>query len=219
MYDLVVYHKGCFDGFGSAYAAWLALGDTAKYIPMSYYDRPPIIKNKKVLVCDFSFDENTTKKYIQENVAYYNIDHHIKAIDNLTSIPNKNKYFDVNHSGAYLTWKYFFPDKPVPHFIELIEDYDLWKFTYSETKLFIASLSLLPYNFKEWHKLQELEYLCRKIRKGKHIIEYQESTVNILFKHSKIKRQKIDGTDYNIAYANTSTLKNELGNKLAKEAA
>lgn len=31
----------------------------------------------------------------------------------------------MDHSGAYLVWKYFFPDTDIPLFIRYIEDADL----------------------------------------------------------------------------------------------
>jgi len=33
---VVVYHKGCMDGFGAALVAWKKFGDQANYIPVSY---------------------------------------------------------------------------------------------------------------------------------------------------------------------------------------
>ena len=33
---IVVYHKGCMDGFGAALVAWKKFGGEASYIPVSY---------------------------------------------------------------------------------------------------------------------------------------------------------------------------------------
>ena len=40
----------------------------------------------------------------------------------------------MNHSGAMLTWKYFYPDKTPLRFLNYIEDYDLSRFNFAETK-------------------------------------------------------------------------------------
>ena len=64
MFTHIIYHKACPDGFASAYIAWKVLGNTPAYIPQSYYDKLPDIKNGKLLVCDFSFNEKETLKLI-----------------------------------------------------------------------------------------------------------------------------------------------------------
>lgn len=37
-------------------------------------------------------------------------------------------FYDVTHSGAYLAWKYYFPDEPVPLYVLYVEDRDIWQF-------------------------------------------------------------------------------------------
>lgn len=217
MFTHVIYHKACLDGFASAYIIWKLLGNKPKYIPISYYDEPPDIKNSRIIVCDFSFDYNTTKNYIKNNIEFYNIDHHKTAIDNLKKIKNDYKYFDIDHSGAYLTWDYFFPNKEMPKFIKLIEDYDLWKFNYEDTEKFILALNQLPFNFKLWEKLEDPKYLKKLIENGGKLLNYRNSLINIIIKSFKIKSQIIDNIKYKIAYLNSNLFKNELGNKIVTE--
>lgn len=218
MFTHILYHKACPDGFASAYVAWTILGDytetgeVIKYLPVSYYDKTPNIKNGKILVCDFSFNETETKKLIKNNELYYNIDHHITAIENLKNIDDKYKYFDVNHSGAILTWKYFYPGIEPPVFLNYIEDYDLWKFDYEETRAFNAVLKEIPYNFKDWHNFKDKEYLDNIIDKGKIIIEYQNSVIKFQLKHVCVRNQIIDNKNLKIAYLNTNFLINEIAN-------
>lgn len=209
----VLYHKACPDGFASAYVAWTVLGDKAKYISVSYYDKVPNIKNSKVLVCDFSFKEKETKKLIEDNEYFYNIDHHVTAVDNLKNIDDEHKFFDMNHSGAILTWKYFYPNKEPPEFLNYIEDYDLWKFEYENTKAFNAVLRQIPFSFYKWSKFTNEDFLNIMIEKGKIIIEYQESIINYQLKHVCIRKQEIGDKEYNVAYLNTNYLINEIANK------
>jgi nanoRNase/pAp phosphatase (c-di-AMP/oligoRNAs hydrolase) len=209
----VLYHKACPDGFASAYVAWTKLGDNVKYLPVSYNDPPPNIKNGKVLVCDFSFKEKATKKLIKNNEVFFNIDHHITAVDNLNNIDDKYKYFDMNHSGAILTWKYFYPDIEPPIFLNYIEDYDLWKFEFEETKAFNAVTKQIPFSFYKWDKFKDEKYLNKLIKKGKIIIDYQNSIINYQLKHICIRRQNINDNSYKIAYLNTNHLINEIANK------
>ena len=213
MFTHVLYHKACPDGFASAYVAWTKLGDEVKYLPVSYNDSPPNIKNSKVLVCDFSFNKETTKKLIEDNEIFYNIDHHITAINNLKEIDDKYKYFDVNHSGAILTWKYFYPNEEPLRFLNYIEDYDLWKFKFKETKAFNAATKQIPFRFLKWDEFKNNDFLDNIIKKGEIIIEYQNSIIKYQLKHVCIRRQKINNIIYKIGYLNTSYLINEIANQ------
>ena len=217
MFTHVLYHKACPDGFASAYIAWTKLGDNVRYVPVSYYDKPPKIKNSKILVCDFSFSEEVTKKYIKDNDEFFNIDHHITAVNNLKNIGDEYKYFDMDHSGAILTWKYFYPNEEPPIFLNYIEDYDLWKFEFEETKAFNAIIRQTPYNFNVWAKFSDANYLKKVIKKGKIIIEYQNSIINLQLKHISIRKEVINNVHYNIAYLNTNHLINEIGNEAVKQ--
>lgn len=217
MYTHVIYHKACPDGFGSAYVAWKVLGNDSAYIPQSYYETPPLIKDSSILVCDFSFNYQTTINYINNNEKFYNIDHHQSAFDNLSNIEHQYKYFDINHSGIYLTWKYFFPDSSIPRFVKYIEDYDLWKFDYPETKPFMIALNELQFKFNIWANLENDDFIDQLIEKGKILQLYQNNMVNIICKSAKIKNQIINNNSYKVSYVNTNLFKNEVANKLVAE--
>ena len=57
---LVLYHGDCPDGFGAAFAAWKALGDGADYRGVSHGEAPPAVDGRRVLICDFAYDRETT---------------------------------------------------------------------------------------------------------------------------------------------------------------
>jgi uncharacterized protein len=217
MFKHIIYHKACPDGFGSAYVAWKVLGNKSAYIPLSYYDAIPEIVNSKILVCDFSFNYENTLNLIKNNEKFYNIDHHQSAFDNLQELDDKHKYFDINHSGAYLTWKFFFPNDEVPTFIKYIEDYDLWKFNYEETKPFMLALNELPFNFRLWAKLEDENFVNDLVEKGRILLSFQDNLIKIISKSVKIKSQIIGDATYKVAYVNTNLFKNEVANKLVSE--
>ena len=222
MFTHVLYHKACPDGYASAYVTWTKIGNYTedgkliKYLPVSYYENVPNIKNGKILVLDFSFSETDTKKLIENNQVFYNIDHHITAIDNLTEIDEKYKYFDIEHSGVMLTWKYFYPDQEPPTFIKYVEDYDLWKFNYEDTRPFMVIFSKINYEFGEVDKFRNEMYLNEMIQKGKIIIEYQDSVIKFQLKHVHVRNEVINNCSYNIAYLNSNYLVNEIGNQCVK---
>ena len=64
--NCVIYHGNCTDGFGAAYAAWKLLGNRAEYHACKHGQIPPDVKGKTVVILDFSFNNETTKKMIIE---------------------------------------------------------------------------------------------------------------------------------------------------------
>ena len=78
--NVVIYHADCTDGFGSAYSAWKLLGNRAEYYACKHGQTPPDVKDKNVVILDFSFDNATTKQMIEVAEALLVIDHHKSAM-------------------------------------------------------------------------------------------------------------------------------------------
>ena len=140
----VWYHKNCLDGTGAALAAYQSFEDNAEYIPMCYGDDWPSIEGvKNIFMVDFSikFDDMVELSKKVESITV--IDHHKTAKDDLMrdDLPENVKVvFDMNHSGAVLAWRYFMNRLEVPKLFQHIEDRDLWKFDFPETKDVCAAL-------------------------------------------------------------------------------
>ncbi len=62
------------------------------------------------------------------------------TVERVNSSPAR---FDMNKSGAGLTWDYFFPDIEMPLFIKMVQDRDLWKWSIPNSKDFTAGLFTL----------------------------------------------------------------------------
>ncbi len=67
--NCVIYHADCTDGFGAAYSAWKQLGNRAEYHACKHGTTPPDVKGKNVVILDFSYDNATTKKMIEDAEA------------------------------------------------------------------------------------------------------------------------------------------------------
>ena len=74
------------------------------------------------------------------------LDHHLTAHDHYHSDPSVGNamaenghvaHFDLDHSGAMLSWQYFHPDEPAPELLRYVEDQDLWNWK-------------LPQSFPPW---------------------------------------------------------------------
>ena len=212
----VLYHKYCPDGFGAAYAAWLALGDTAEYIPMQYGGSVPDMPDIEwVYLLDFSFKkkdmEMLHREYGWERVIL--LDHHESALDNLEGM--KNCHLDMNESGATLSWKWFHTHEEVPLLMRYLRDRDLWKWEMPCSREVSAYIESLDFDFNVWYRFDRL---LRKdfgyiVDVGDHLLRLQKKYVrNIL---STATLRKIDG--YNIPTINSAILQSEIGHALLEE--
>ena len=71
------------------------------------------------------------------------------------SLPPRNLrlHFDLDHSGAVLTWRHFHPADPVPLLLQYVEDRDLWMNKLPDTKEVAAYVRAMPRGFPAWDAL------------------------------------------------------------------
>ncbi len=180
---IVIYHGGCSDGFGGAWAAWKKFGDKAHYYGASHGE-PPLdyLRGKTIYLVDFSYSPEVVQKLMKSNVRVTAIDHHVSA-ERATKLTYDYRYA-VNNSGCVLAWRYFHPKKPVPRLLLHIEDIDLWKFRIPHTKAVRAYLETQDMNFPTWDALaRELDRATSRamlIRLGGLVLSYQERLCNEL---------------------------------------
>src|SRR6185369_16472925 len=147
---LCIYHGNCADGFGAAWAVRKALGEIDFHAGV-YQEDPPDVAGKDVVMVDFSYKRPVLLEMAKNAKSILIIDHHKTAAEDLVNLPaNVITKFDMNHSGAVLTWKHFFPDQEPPILLLHIEDRDLWRFALQNTRQIQASVFSYPYDFKIW---------------------------------------------------------------------
>ncbi len=61
--------------------------------------------------------------------------------------------FDMERSGAMITWDFFFPGREAPPLIHHIQDRDLWRFDLPGTREIQAAVFSYPYDFDTWYGL------------------------------------------------------------------
>jgi len=155
---VVIYHKKCPDGFGAAYAAWKKFGDTAAYIPAGYGDDlPEGLEGKEVYILDFSFEHPDVMEHLVETAKrVVAIDHHESSKLLTEKVPEH--VYDASRSGATIAWSYFHPDTPVPRFMQILEDGDLYRYALPETRDIFSYLDVQPNDFSVWNDImRELE--------------------------------------------------------------
>jgi len=207
--NLVIYHAGCTDGFGAAYAAWKLLGDRADYHAAKHSEPPPDVVGKNVVVLDFSYDNATTKKLMKEAKNFLVIDHHKTAMVELHDVSCTR--FDMNHSGAMLAWKFFHPGKEAPRLIKFIEDRDLWKWEIPYSKEFSAAFDMVPFDFEEFDKYLDDSAVDNAQERGAYILAYSKTVISKIAKQAVPR--KMDGKD--ILVVNSSHWMSEIGAALS----
>lgn len=151
---VVIYHGECSDGFGGAWSAWKKFGETVDYIGAHHGDESPAgLIGKKIYFIDFIYSKSIMERLKQDNKKIVIIDHHKTAIDLLYLADEK--LFDINHSGAVLSWQYFHPNRTIPTILKHIEDRDMWRWKIDNSKEVLAYFDLLDFDFKIWSDIIE----------------------------------------------------------------
>lgn len=233
MKNFCLYHKSCADGFGSAFAVWKRYGDEFQYIGVNYqeplpqeisdliaenysskidFELEPVKCIDKLFIVDFSYNKDTLEQLEKITDHIFVIDHHVSAQENLKEWTPLNgvKIFDMNHSGAILTWKYLFPDKNVPLFLQYIEDRDLWKWQLPNSREFSAGLNNEEMNFKIWDYFLNMgqDTIEVMIRHGKTILQYQNKLVKSLAEKVEII---VNDDGHKVGVINSCLFQSELG--------
>ncbi len=214
MTTYVLYHDDA-DGYASALAAYLSLGDDATYIAVQYGQDFPIKDLRDhdfVYILDFSYPKEILEDIHSKVKQLVVIDHHETAMRQLDHLPYA--IFDMTKSGARLSWEYFHPGLEVPEVILLVEDRDLWKFTLEDTKAFDAGMRATgKYTDIHFWAVVYVDTVLRNkiIEDGRLLVRDLESRVTSFVKNpSKYRVVDIDG--HRVVVYNTTDNISELGN-------
>lgn len=182
---ICIYHGNCADGFGAAWAVrdahrtfnLLTAPEEISYHPAVYQTPPPDVTDADVIMVDFSYKSPVLLEMAAKAKSILILDHHKTAEVDLLDIelraPNVKTVFDMNRSGARITWEHYFKGSGItmPRLIEVIEDRDLWRFKLGQdfTREIQACLFSFPYDFDVWDKLMETE--LNSMRRDGEVIE------------------------------------------------
>ncbi|WP_051767954.1 hypothetical protein [Sphingobium sp. DC-2] len=155
--------------------------DKPQYVPANYGQTPPDATGKHVLIVDFSYKRDVLREMGKAAASVIVLDHHKTAQADLADWAVKDvagdfwagddplklvrqnderigqpiaALFDMSRSGARLAWE-FCHENEAPNLIQLIEDRDLWRFEYDETKPFSLWLRSEPFSFDRFELLSQ----------------------------------------------------------------
>ena len=236
MKTYVLYHANCYDGFGAAWAAWKLLSNNAIYIPVSYGNPPPeIAPDSTVYLLDFSYPPEVLLSLANRVYHLTILDHHKTAQQDLADLgrpahrfdvevnpPGLYVKFDMEESGASLSWEYFYEQnslvyKRVPSLIEYIKDRDLSRFDLQYSEEISAWLHSHPLDFQLWdtlsYDLEDTDSFSRFWREGAAILRSRSRQIESICRDP----QWIELGGIRVPCVNATTLFSECGDFLCRE--
>jgi len=201
---LVLFHAKCYDGHTAAWAFRHFKGPHAEFVPMGYGhpEDLPDCKGRMVWLLDISFPREVMKeRIIKPSIRTTVYDHHKTAEAELKGILEEMRdeglqrsadkiIFDVNRSGAGITWDELereagkkagihpprYNGQRSCRLIDYVEDRDLWAFKWPDSKEISAYISTVPMTFEDWDVLGDEmssgEGFARAKAKGQAIQQY-----------------------------------------------
>lgn len=188
---IILYHGGCPDGFGGAYAAWKKFGDTAEYIPLRHQKPAPEgLEGAHLYFIDFCYPKEQMDELIKIAASVTVLDHHEGMRDVVEGMPSF--VYDATRSGATIAWSYFHPETEVPLMLRYVEDVDLYTFTLPDARPLLSYLYSNPFEFPVWDTLVsrvENETDRREmVRRGEIFKEYADALIRQLAEHATLVR-------------------------------
>lgn len=209
---IVLYHGGCDDGFGAAWAARHILGDSATYIAANYGEAlPDIPDGAEVWMLDFSYPRDVLAalagRLHSTGGMVAVLDHHKSAAEDLAGLSFAR--FDMDKSGARLAWEDFMSPHDLPPLLAYVEDRDLWRFALPGTKEITAYVRSFPREFTTWDALEKMVRLSTTgVRnEGAAILRATAQHVEAHVRHAALVRL---GPDM-VPCVNATMLQSEIG--------
>lgn len=213
----VLYHGGCGDGFGAAYAAWKKFGDTAEYIPVQHgRPAPDHLEGKALYFVDFCYTRELMEPLVASAKSVTVLDHHLGNRDVVESMPEY--VFDDARSGATIAWSYFHPGTAVPVLLQYVQDGDLYTHTLPDSRAMLAYMYAQPFHFEAWDELcAQLEDETTRtplLEKGKIYAEHYAILIEQIAKKAVLV--SFEGHECYVVTA-ASMFVSDVGNRLALE--
>lgn len=174
----VIYHGNCLDGFTAAWAMKRSLvtGPTTQYVAANYGDAPPDVDGRDVWIVDFSYPRDVVLDIKRRAAHLVIFDHHKTAAEALDGLDFA--VFDMNRSGAGITWDQMVSTKSRHWLVDYVEDRDLWRFKLDHSKEVNAWIGACRRDsFADWDALAETP-LPQVIAKGEAVLAYIDRYVH-----------------------------------------
>ena len=164
MRRVCLYHAGCPDGFGAAWAVWRSWGASGHYEARGHDDAldAAAFSGAEVVWVDIAPQNHHLRSLLHVAARVVVLDHHVSSQGRYQSDPEladavarggHHVCFDLEHSGAALAWRHFHPGQELPDLIAYVEDQDLWTWKLPRSREVNAAISVAPYAFEAWDEM------------------------------------------------------------------
>ncbi|MBN3951901.1 MAG: hypothetical protein HWQ38_37745 [Nostoc sp. NMS7] len=158
----IIYHNikpdfPCPDGISAAWVAAKVYSD-AELIGWQYQSEElPAVENfDRLIIVDFSFPKEVLQQWSDMECPIVVIDHHKTAQKMLEGFAGGILKFDMSKCGAVLTWELFFPNQPIPVFLEYVQDQDLWQWKLPHSEAVREAFAVLWRSFELFDQLEPM---------------------------------------------------------------
>ena len=213
---LILYHASCSDGFCAAWLYRRHVNPQCEFRAVQYGSPAPPVEDRDVLILDFSYDRTQLLEMKEKSRSLLVLDHHQTAEAELRGLDFC--VFDLEKSGARLTWEYFFDpfaDGSIDHphwLVDYTEDKDLWRWKLNDSKAVNAAIASYPRLFHIWDKIAGRKPADLAVE-GKAILRFQDRLIRPRVKNHGWS--VIGG--HRVPVTNSTCLSSEIGNALAQK--
>ena len=179
--NCIIFNAEKSDGILSAYAAWRYAKDHQQHHNIRLLGGKPAsgsqvdfrlkkmesdLRGKVILVLDISYSDANMRYLEQIGKTVYQIDDHSAEERNITM---DRRFIGTNHAACAYTWKFYYPDQPVPRFIQYIDsdDHKLFLPTTPHTSLFAITMGIRYGHLKTRNYVPIMEELHDLVQEDK----------------------------------------------------
>lgn len=150
------------------------------------------------------------------------LDHHVSAKRQFEQDPElkgrlaaagHQVHFDLERSGAVLSWNWFHPGEPVPELLRYVEDQDLWNWKLEGSREVNAAIASYPRELAAWNRLAK-KTVPELIREGAPIARSERMMVERALENAHPVRLG----DTRLEAVNANFRRNDIGHALAERA-
>ncbi|MGK7896059.1 MAG: hypothetical protein AB4372_21215 [Xenococcus sp. (in: cyanobacteria)] len=158
IYNQISETKYCLDGLASAWITYRSFGNNADYLSWHFdnFSLPDFTNYNEVFIIDCAFPEDMLEDWAEKGKSIVVIDHHISTFLKSSNFNNNIKQvFELNESGATLSWKTIFGDfETMPPFLLYIKDIDLHCHELINTEIVDTAISILLLRLEQFGSLR-----------------------------------------------------------------
>jgi hypothetical protein len=164
MRHVCIFHAGCPDGFGAAWAAWLRWGERGSYVARGHDDplRARDFAGAYLLFADIAPPARAYRALAEQAAQLVVLDHHVSAQRAFEADPflarelaaaGHEVRFDLARAGSALAFAALHPDDAMPELLAYVEDQDLWRWKLPRSREVNAAIAAQPREFAAWSAL------------------------------------------------------------------